>query len=145
MVHFCSKSLDRSLPAHCHSNLERPRSRNSSTIPTMSHISLLTSIDSTGHIHLIIGSNPLAAARCAKSLEVGAKPLLIAPDTVELHYALQKRIDNGEVVWLKKPFEDEDVLRLGREEINGVVDAVFVTSGPRDPLSRELPNILDLS
>jgi uroporphyrin-III C-methyltransferase len=101
----------------------------------MPHISLLVSIDSTEHIHLVIGSNPLAAARCAKSLEVGAKPLLIAPETAELHYALQKRIDSGEVKWLKKPFEDGDVLRLGREEINGVVDAVFVTSGPRDPLS----------
>lgn len=79
----------------------------------------------------------MAAARCAKSLDVGAKPLLVAPETAELHYALQKRIDNGEVEWLKKEFEDEDVLRLGREEINRVVDAVFVTSGPRDPLSME--------
>jgi uroporphyrin-III C-methyltransferase len=104
----------------------------------MAHISLLTSIDSTGHVHLIIGSNPLAAARCAKSLEVGAKPILITPETTELHYALQKRIDNGEVEWLKKGFEDEDVLRLGRADINGVVDAVFVTSGPRDPLSMQL-------
>lgn len=111
----------------------------------MAHISLLTSIDSTSHVHLVVGSNPLAAARCAKSLEVGAKPILIAPETAELHYALQKRIDNGEVEWLKKPFEDEDVLRLGREEIDGVVDAVFVTSGPRDPLSMDLPNTYDLS
>src|SRR6266536_1121084 len=101
----------------------------------MGQISLLTSIDSTSHVHLIIGSNPLAAARCSKSLEVGAKPLLIAPGTAELHYALQKRIDSGEVKWLKKSFEDEDPLRLGSPEINSVVDAVFVTSGPRDPLS----------
>jgi uroporphyrin-III C-methyltransferase len=101
----------------------------------MGPVSLLTAIDSTSHIHLIIGSNPLAAARCAKSLEVGAIPRLIAPESAELHYALQKRIDSGEVEWLKKNFEDEDVLRLGREEINGIVDAVFVTSGPRDPLS----------
>lgn len=103
----------------------------------MSSISLLTSIDSTSHIHLIIGSNPLAAARCAKSIEVGAKPLLIAPETAELHYSLQKRIDNREVNWLKKSFDDEDILRHGREEIGGVVDAVFVTSSPRDPLSRD--------
>jgi len=80
----------------------------------------------------------LAAARCAKSLEVGAKPLLIAPETADLHYALQKRIDNGEVKWLKKSFEDDDLLRLGREEITGAVDAVFVTSGPKDPLSMML-------
>ena len=103
----------------------------------MPPVSLLTSIDSTNHIHLIIGSNPLAAARCSKSLEVGAIPKLIAPETAELHYALQKRIDGGEVEWLKKAFEDEDVLRLGREEINNVVDAVFVTLGARDPWSRQ--------
>lgn len=101
----------------------------------MAPTSLLTAVISTSHVHLIVGSNPLAAARCAKSLEVGAKPRLIAPETAELHYALQKRIDSGEVEWLKKPFEDDDVLRLGREEVNYVVDAVFVTAGPRDPLS----------
>ena len=101
----------------------------------MAPMSLLTAVDSSSHIHLIVGSNPLAAARCAKSLEVGAKPLLIAPETAELHYALQKRIDSGGVQWLQKTFEDEDVLRLGRQEVNGVVDAVFVTSGPRDALS----------
>jgi uroporphyrin-III C-methyltransferase len=108
----------------------------------MAPISLLTAIDSTSHIHLVVGFNPLAAARCAKSLEVGAKPRLIAPETAELHYTLQKRIESGEVEWLKKSFEDEDVLRFGREEINGVVDAVFVTSGSRDPLSRSLSSRL---
>lgn len=102
----------------------------------MAPTSLLTAIDSTSHIHLIIGSNPLAAARCTKSLEVGAKPLLIASETAELHYTLQTRIENGEVKWLKKSFEDSDVLTMGREDINGVVDAVFVTLGSRDPLSK---------
>lgn len=101
----------------------------------MGPVSLLAAIDCTSHIHLIIGSNPLAAARCAKSIEVGAKPVLIAPETAELHYSLQARIDKGEVEWLQKVFEDEDVLRLGREEIGGVVDAVFVTTSSRDPLS----------
>lgn len=102
----------------------------------MAPISLLTAIDSTSHIHLIVGSNPLAAARCTKSIEVGAKPVLIAPATAELHYTLQKRIESGEIRWLKKDFEEEDVLRLGREEIHGVVDAVFVTIGSRDPMSK---------
>ncbi|CZT01983.1 probable siroheme synthase [Rhynchosporium graminicola] len=104
-------------------------------------ISLLTSIDATGHIHLIVGSNPLAAARCAKSLEVGATPFLIASESAQLHYALQKRIDSGEVKWLKKDFEDEDVLRLGREEISGVVDAVFVTLSSREPLSSHISKL----
>ncbi|KAG9237966.1 tetrapyrrole methylase [Amylocarpus encephaloides] len=104
----------------------------------MEPVSLLTSLECTGHIHLIVGSNPLAAARCTKSIQVGAKPLLLAPETADLHYALQKRIDNGEVQWLKKSFEDNDVLSLGRGEIGGIVDAVFVTSGPRDPLSTHI-------
>ncbi|KAG0650545.1 Uroporphyrinogen-III C-methyltransferase [Hyphodiscus hymeniophilus] len=107
----------------------------------MAPISLLAAIDSTSHIHLIIGSNSLAAARCAKSLEVGAKPLLIAAETADLPYALQKRIDNGGVEWLKKSFEDEDVLRLGREEVTSVVDAVFVTMGPKDPLSAHISQL----
>jgi len=100
-------------------------------------ISLLTAVDSTSHIHLIIGSNPLAATRCAKSLEVGAKPIVIAPETSDVHYGLQKRIDDGSVTWLKKRFEDEDLSSLGREEIGGFVDAVFVTAGPRDTLSMQ--------
>ena len=102
----------------------------------MEPVSLLTAIDCTAHIHLIIGSNPLAASRCTKSLQVGAKPLLIAPETSELHYALQRRIDSGEVTWLKKSFEESDALTLGREEVGGVVDAVFVTGGMRDPMSK---------
>jgi uroporphyrin-III C-methyltransferase len=110
----------------------------------MAPTSLLTAIDSTSHIHLIIGSNPLAAARCTRSLEVGATPLLIAPEMAEFHYTLQKRIDNGEVKWLKKSFEDEDVLRLGREEINSVVDAVFVTVGSRDPLSMSIGLLVEI-
>jgi uroporphyrin-III C-methyltransferase len=98
-------------------------------------ISLITAVDSTSHVHLVVGSNPLAAARCAKSLEVGAIPIVIAPETADVHYGLQKRIDDGSVKWLKKGFEDEDISRLGREEIGGFVDTVFVTTGPRDPMS----------
>lgn len=103
---------------------------------TINMPSLLTAIDSTSQIHLIIGSNPLAAARCTRSLEVGAKAKLIAPESAEIHYGLQKRIDSGEVEWLKKSFEEQDLFKLGREEVGGVVDMVFVTSGPREPLSK---------
>lgn len=101
-----------------------------------SHISLLTTTDARSHVHLIVGSNPLAASRCAQSSSVGACPVLIAPATAELHYALQKRVDAGEVKWAKKSFEDNDALTLGRDDLGGVVDAVFVTSGPRDPQSK---------
>jgi uroporphyrin-III C-methyltransferase len=103
----------------------------------MARTSLLTAIDSTSHIHLLVGTNSSAGARCTKSLEVGATPVLIAPETAELHYSLQKRIESNEVRWVAKSFEDEDAFRLGREEIGRVVDAIFVTLKPRDPLSKK--------
>lgn len=99
------------------------------------HISMLTATDARSHVHLIVGSNPLAAARCGQSLSAGASPILLAPETTELHYTLQKRVDDGEVKWMKEDFRDDHLLTLGREEIGHVVDAVFVTSGPREPLS----------
>jgi uroporphyrin-III C-methyltransferase len=96
-------------------------------------ISLLAALNCKDAVHLIIGSNPLAAARCTQSLAAGATPLVIAPATVdEIHYGLQKHFDSG-VKWINRKFQDEDLITLGREEIDGVVDAVFVTSGPRDP------------
>ncbi|RDW77648.1 uroporphyrin-III C-methyltransferase [Coleophoma cylindrospora] len=107
----------------------------------MAPTSLLTAVDSTSHVHLVVGSNPLAAARCAKSLEVGANPILIAPSTAEIHYALQKRVDSGEVKWLQKDFQDDDVLNLGRAEVGNVVDAVFVTVGPREALGTHISQL----
>ncbi|OAG10429.1 uroporphyrin-III C-methyltransferase [Paraphaeosphaeria sporulosa] len=96
---------------------------------------LLTAVDSASHVHLIIGSNPLAAARCTRSLEVGAKPILLAPEDATLHYGLAKRIEDGEVQWLKRGFHQEDLTTLGREEVDRVVDAVFVTAGGKGNLS----------
>jgi len=88
---------------------------------------LLTAVDAVDQISLIVGSNPLANARVTKSLEVGAKPVLVAPEDATLHYALQKRIDDKEVLWIKSSFQDEHLTTLGREEVGRVVDAVFVT------------------
>ena len=105
------------------------------TTATTAPTSLLVALNCKGSIHLIIGTNPLAAARCTQSLNAGAVPLLIAPDTENLHYALRSRVDSGEVTWHKKEFEDSDLLTLGRGEVDHVVDAVFVTSGPREPRS----------
>ncbi|KAK5991205.1 SUMT protein [Cladobotryum mycophilum] len=95
---------------------------------------MLAGLNCTGNIHLIIGTNPLAGARCTQSLNAGAYPILIAPETADLHYGLQGKIDEGLVKWERKTFEDEDLFRLGREEVGGVVDAVFVTAGSDDEL-----------
>lgn len=98
------------------------------------HPSLLTALDCRGHVHLILGTNPLAASRCAQSLAAGATPIVIAPTPeTELHYALQKRIDAGEVKWLQRPFQDADISTLGRPEIDGFVDAVFITARDQSP------------
>jgi hypothetical protein len=95
---------------------------------------LLTAVDSTAHVHLIVGSNPLAAARCARSIEVGARPILVAPADATLHYGLSRRIDEGEVQWLQRSFQQDDLTTLGREDVDGVVDAVFVTAGGKQSL-----------
>ncbi|KAI0435773.1 uroporphyrin-III C-methyltransferase [Xylaria telfairii] len=97
-----------------------------------SHVSLLTAVNVESHIHLIIGSNSLAAARCGQSLAAGAFPVLLAPATAELHYALQKRLDDGEIQWVKEVFQESHLFALGREDVHHVVDAVFVTSGSRE-------------
>ncbi|KAM0271941.1 hypothetical protein ACHAQH_008879 [Verticillium albo-atrum] len=101
-------------------------------------MSLLAALNCTGNVHLIIGTNPLAASRCGQSVVAGAKALLVAPDTADLHYGLAKRIDAGEVTWHKKAFEENDLFSLGRDEVDNVVDAVFITSGPRDPQSSQI-------
>jgi uroporphyrin-III C-methyltransferase len=102
---------------------------------------LLTAIDSTAHIHLIIGSNPLAGARCSRSIEVGAKPILIAPENANLHYGLAKKIEENAVQWIKRDFQDDDLTSLGREEVGSVVDTVFVTSGGKSARSTHISTL----
>ncbi|ATY62640.1 Uroporphyrin-III C-methyltransferase [Cordyceps militaris] len=95
---------------------------------------LLAGLNCRGCVHLVVGKNPLAAARCAQSLGAGARPILVAPPptTDHLHYNLQARIDDGSVKWEQKTLDDDDLFRLGRDEVGGVVDAVFVTTGTRE-------------
>ncbi|MCJ1291080.1 hypothetical protein MMC34_002623 [Xylographa carneopallida] len=104
-------------------------------------VPILTAHDATGHVHLIIGSNPLASARCTKSVECGAKAILIAPPEAQLHYTLVKRVEEGLVEWRKKPFVDEDLQSLGRQEVDYVVDAVFVTLGGKVRLSTHISTL----
>ncbi|PWY79462.1 siroheme synthase [Aspergillus sclerotioniger CBS 115572] len=102
---------------------------------------LLTAVNVESHVHLIIGSNPLAAARCAKSIEAGAEPVLIAPDTEELQYTLVERIENDSVKWIRREFEGADLTSLGREEVDCVVDMVFVTLGGNNPTSAHISKL----
>ncbi|KAF2257978.1 siroheme synthase [Lojkania enalia] len=102
---------------------------------------LLTAIDSTSHVHLIVGSNPLASARCSRSVEVGAKPIVLAPEDATVHYSLMKRIEDGQVTWLKRNFRDEDLTTLGRIEVDNVVDAVFITNSGKSRQSTQISTL----
>lgn len=99
--------------------------------------SLLTAQHCAGHVHLILGANPLAAARASSSLAAGAKPILISPSTAPsssetdptpLHYSLTTLISAGSLTHLPRAFDESDLFTLGRDEVDSVVDAVFITS-----------------
>lgn len=102
---------------------------------------LLAAVHSTCHIHLIIGSNPLAGARCAKSIEVGATPILITPEAANMHYGLAKRIEEHSIRWEKRDFQEEDLMSLGRDEVDNFVDAVFVTSGGKSAFASHISTL----
>lgn len=96
----------------------------------------LTAHDASGHIHLIIGANSLANSRCTRSIELGAKPIIIAPEDAPIHDLLQLRINQDGIEWIKRDLEDDDLTSRGRPEIDYVVDAVFVTLDRNDVQSK---------
>ena len=102
---------------------------------------LLTAQDCVGQVHLVIGSGSLAASRCAKSLEVGARPVIVASVDSDVHYTLAKHIEAGKATWVRRAFQDDDLQSMGREEVDHVVDAVFVTIGASDPLSTHISTL----
>ncbi|CAG8042542.1 unnamed protein product [Penicillium salamii] len=102
---------------------------------------LMAAWNTDSQVHLIIGSNSLAGARCAKSIEVGAKPIIIAPETADMHFTLSQHIANGSAQWVNREFQDTDLRVLGREEVDHVVDLVFVTVGASNPLSAHVSKL----
>jgi uroporphyrin-III C-methyltransferase len=107
----------------------------------MSPPPLLTAQDASGHVHLIIGSGSLAGARCSRSIDVGAKPIVIARADSDLHFTLARLVENGSVDWVRRDFRDSDLETLGREEVANVADAVFVTCGPKHPYSLHISSL----
>jgi uroporphyrin-III C-methyltransferase len=102
---------------------------------------LLTAQDCSGLMHLVLGSGPLAAARCAKSVEAGANPTILASPQAGIHYTLAKLVEEGKVRRIQRDFEDNDLKTLGRDEVDNVVDAVFVTIGSKRPLSTHISTL----
>lgn len=105
----------------------------------------LTGINSVGHVHLILGTNSLAAARCESSLAAGARPIVIAEEHASIHRTLQTQIDAGNVLLETKTFEYHDLLQLGRQQVGGVVDAVFITTQLHSEQSTWLLTIVSFS
>ncbi|KAJ5472968.1 hypothetical protein N7530_006969 [Penicillium desertorum] len=102
---------------------------------------LMAAWNTESQVHLIVGSNPLAAARCTRSLEVGATPIIIAPETDDMHFTLSEHITNGSARWIRHEFQDKDLTTLGREEVDHVVDLVFVTLGSNNSLSSHVSKL----
>lgn len=94
----------------------------------MSAPALLAAIDATDKVYLVIGSDPLANARCNKILEVGGVAIIVAPQHSGLHHNLQSRLDQGEIRWVEEEFHDRHLTTLGRQDVDNIVDGVFVTS-----------------
>ncbi|EEH34895.2 uroporphyrinogen-III C-methyltransferase [Paracoccidioides lutzii Pb01] len=101
-------------------------------------VPLLAALDVKAQVHLIVGANPLAAARCSKCLDVGAIPIVIAPESVDIHSTLLQKIEDGRVRWIARIFQDDDLKTLGRGDVDHVVDAVFITLGRNNPLSSHI-------
>ncbi|KAI5284263.1 hypothetical protein KEM54_001481 [Ascosphaera aggregata] len=99
---------------------------------------LLVSLNENGHVHLIIGATSLAASRCKRSLNVGASPIVIAPRDNQDKSILAQQADEGTIRWIPRSFLDEDLTQLGRKEVLGVVDAVFVTLPATHPSSTHI-------
>jgi uroporphyrin-III C-methyltransferase len=132
-----------------------------------SNPSLLTATNATGHVHLLIAlptpaSLAIASSRATRSLEVGAKPILICPpapsrspssdpeafqplaqSTFPYNSGLESRIQNGELRHLTRAFTDHDLFSIfGRPDNGGYVDAVFVCFSARtSPLAAEISAI----
>ena len=104
-------------------------------------VPLLTAHDATGHVHLVLGSNSVAHARCTRSTEAGAIPILICGKDDQMHHALRQKVEDGSIRWLQRDFEDQDLQNLGREDADHVVDAVFITTGPKSSLSSHVSSL----
>lgn len=89
---------------------------------------LLASITCTDEVHLIIGVSNVASLRINSILQAGAKPILIAHQaTHEIPKSIQDNISSGKLKYIEKEFDTNDLVSLGKEEVDGVVDRVFVT------------------
>lgn len=92
-------------------------------------MNLLASLSCKGETHLVVGGNSnIAALRINLILDSGAKALLVHDAEFEsFPLSLQDHIEGKRVLWIRKKYSSELLTTLGRDEVENVVDRVFVT------------------
>ncbi|GEQ66938.1 hypothetical protein JCM33374_g601 [Metschnikowia sp. JCM 33374] len=91
-------------------------------------MNLLASLNCSNEVHLVVGGNSnIAALRVNSIIASGANPILVQNSPIETFpISLQDLISGGKVTLLQNDFKPEFLTTLGRAEIDGVVDKVFV-------------------
>lgn len=94
---------------------------------------LITSLKSEGETFLLVGTQSLNAAqsRIKSILESGASCILVNSLQESDLKHLSTRFYNQPVTFLDRPFKLTDLTVLGRTEVCGVVDRVFINLGTR--------------
>lgn len=86
---------------------------------------LLTAVDCEKETHLIVGSTSnIAFQRALKSIDSGADPILIHNGEISL--GIKDLFDENKLQWIQKEFDLEDLVHYGREDVDFIVDKVFV-------------------
>lgn len=82
---------------------------------------MLAQVPCIDHVHLVVGDDPLAANRARRSIQEGAREVVLFGQREGLE---------ARVKVVAEAFTVEDLCRYGRREVEGVADAVFVTNSP---------------
>lgn len=92
-------------------------------------MNLLASLSCKDERHAVIGGNSnTAALRINSVLQCGAVPVLIQKSELSLFPAsTQEHIASGKVEWINSDFDVSQLTSLGRSDVEGVVDRVFVS------------------
>ncbi|KAK9458335.1 tetrapyrrole methylase [Dipodascopsis uninucleata] len=90
-------------------------------------------------VHLVVGSSALSLQRIARSLEYGARVILVAPndDSSSENWQTDVRettAQSNRLTWIERDFSMKDLTTLGRQEVCNVVDMVFVALPRTSPL-----------
>lgn len=96
-------------------------------------VPLLTSVDCTHQVHLVIGDNGIAAKRATRSFEAGADCIFLSPKELgDLNFDIKNLIETGRIKHVQREFEEDDLKTFGRIEVDYIVDMVFITLSPLD-------------